>query len=90
MSYSRSKNMWEPNDPEYNWLFIWDGHNEFWDGRVTNYNKKYPEGLVGENYKDGQIWSTCNMKIWEEIGREASDKVHLVRKSVQFFCPVSF
>lgn len=24
-SYSRSKNLWKPEDPEYHWLFKWDG-----------------------------------------------------------------
>lgn len=77
-SYSRSKNKWTPENPEYNWAFSWDGHNEFWDGRITNYYVKYPDGLTGDLHTDGQIWSSCNMKIWEEIGRKASDKVQLV------------
>jgi len=59
-------------------MFKWDGHNEFWDGRITNYNAKYPGGLVGVIHTDGQIWSTCNMKIWDAIGRMKSDRAHFV------------
>lgn len=85
MSYSRSKELWTPADPEYYWVYSWDGHNEFWDGRITNYEKKYPNGLVGDVHIDGQIWSTCNMKIWDAIGREASDKIHLVSTEFRLF-----
>jgi len=71
----RSRGIWTPNDEEYYWVFPWDGHNEFWSGRVTNYNKKYPDGLVGSIHKDGQIFSSCNMRVWDILGRETSDKV---------------
>ena len=51
------------------------GHNEFWDGRVVNSEAKYPENLLGFPNLDGQIWSSCNIKIWDAIGREATDKI---------------
>ncbi|MEJ2595902.1 MAG: PKD domain-containing protein [bacterium] len=72
-SYIRSLGFWEPEDPEYNWVFIWDGHNPFWPGRVTNDPGHYPEALVGQVHKDGQLWSSSLMQIWELIGREATD-----------------
>lgn len=72
-SHSRALNQWTPADPEYDWVFNWDGHNPFWPGRVTNYSGHYPEDLTGQIHTDGQIWSTCLMTIWDDIGREATD-----------------
>ncbi len=76
-SYSRSLGQWGPGDPAYHWVFSWDGHNPFWPGRITNYGATYPGGLIGQIHTDGQIWSTCNMLIWDAIGREATDKAFL-------------
>jgi hypothetical protein len=53
-SYSRSLAQWAPGDPQYQWVFSWDGHNPFWNGRVTNYGAHYPDGLVGQIHTDGQ------------------------------------
>ena len=75
-SYSRSLGQWTPADPQYNWVFDWDGHNPFWGGRITNYGATYPGGLVGQIHTDGQIWATCNMQIWDAIGRMKTDKAH--------------
>ncbi|MFQ5583171.1 MAG: hypothetical protein ACE5GL_01895, partial [Calditrichia bacterium] len=72
-SYNRSTGFWTPADPQYYWVFQWDGHNEFWPGRVTNYTAHYPEGLTGTIHTDGQIWASTLMQIWDDIGREATD-----------------
>ena len=74
-SYSRARTAtaWTVNDPAYHYVFSWDGHNECWDGRVTNYNRSYPSGLVGQIHTDGQIWSTCLMKVWDAVGQEKTD-----------------
>ncbi len=72
-SYSRGLGQWGPGDPQNNWVFSWDGHNPFWSGRVTDYGATYPGGLVGQIHTDGQIWSTCLMMIWDEIGKERID-----------------
>lgn len=63
-SYSRNMNQWNPSDEAYNWVFNWDGHNEYWTGRITNLNTTYGElASVGSSiHKKGQLWSTCNMK----------------------------
>ncbi len=74
-SYNRSLDLWAPTDPAYNWVFNWDGHNEFFLGRITNYGSTYPGGLVGQIHTDGQIWSTCLMKIWDQIGQQEMDKI---------------
>ena len=72
-SYIRSKGYWTPSDPAYNWVFIWDGHNPFWDGRVVNYTAHYPEGLTGTIHTDGQMWSSSLMSIYNFIGRIPTD-----------------
>ncbi|WP_374443508.1 T9SS type A sorting domain-containing protein [Epilithonimonas sp.] len=77
MSYSRSLNQWASNEPQYNWMFSWDGHNECWSGRITNYTKKYPGGLTGTIHTDGQIWATALMRIYNRIGKEKTDRIFL-------------
>lgn len=77
VSYSRSLNQWTSDTPQYNWVFGWDGHNPFWNGRTTDYGASYSGGLVGQIHTDGQIWGTVLMKIWDGIGREKTDKAFL-------------
>ena len=73
-SYTRNLGFWQPTDSQYYWVFHWDGHNEFWSGRITNYTAHYPEGLVDSTlHTDGQIWSSTLMQIWDDIGRETTD-----------------
>ena len=76
-SYARSLGHRVPAEPEYQWVFKWDGHNPFWNGRVTNYGAAYPGGLVGQIHTDGQIWSTCLMLIYDAIGRTKTDMAFL-------------
>lgn len=72
-SYNRSLGNWQPSDPAYNWVFNWDGHNNFWNGRIVNYGAAYPAGLGNGIHADGQIWATAMMKIWDAIGQAKSD-----------------
>ncbi|OUR94741.1 hypothetical protein A9Q87_03665 [Flavobacteriales bacterium 34_180_T64] len=74
-SYNRSLGNWTPADPAYNWVYNWDGHNECWPGRVTNYGAVYPGGLTGSIHADGQIWASCLMGIWDQIGQQEMDKI---------------
>jgi Zn-dependent metalloprotease len=78
-SYARTRPnfQWTSNDDQYYWVFSWDGHNEFWNGRRTNYSAVYPGGLTGSIHTDGQIWSSCLMKIWDEIGAAKTDTIVL-------------
>ncbi len=76
-SYSRSLNQWTPADAEYNWMFNWDGHNPFWNGRITNYTASYPGGLTGAIHTDGQIWCSALMRIYDIIGRTKVDMAFL-------------
>lgn len=77
VSYSRSLNQWSDSAPEYNYVFGWDGHNPFWDGRTTDYGASYAGGLVNQIHTDGQIWATALMKIWDAIGGQKTDKAFL-------------
>ena len=64
---------------EYGWqrVYSWDGHNEFWNGRVVESSKHYPENLVGNIYADAEIWSSTLMQIWGDIGRDKTDRIML-------------
>ncbi|MFK7903497.1 MAG: T9SS type A sorting domain-containing protein [Chitinophagales bacterium] len=84
VSYSRSIS-------EYNWqnMFSWDGHNEFFAGRNADTNKLYPDDMnhlaeqpqneVNESfiYPDSEIFTSVTMEIWEVLGREDMDKLIL-------------
>jgi subtilisin-like proprotein convertase family protein len=72
-SYSLSLGQWLSSEAPFHWTFSWDGHNEFWGGRITNYGALYPGGLVGQIHTDGQIWATSLMRIWNDIGRAKTD-----------------
>jgi hypothetical protein len=58
-------------------VFSWDGHNPFWPGRTTNWPNLYPGGLTGQIHTDGQIWATCLMRIWNQLGAVKTDTVVL-------------
>ena len=69
-SFSRSlnSNSWDS-------VYTWDGHNEYWDGRMASSDKHYPEDLVGNLYTDTDIWSSTIMQIWEDLGRNTADQL---------------
>ncbi len=76
-SYSRDiPKQWKPTDPEYFWVFNWDGHNPFWPGRVTNWNigHTYPGNIGSEIHDQGQYWASCNMLARQAIGAVAMDR----------------
>ena len=74
-SYNRGLGNWGPGDAAYHFVFNWDGHNECWGGRTTNSGASYPGGLVGQIHADGQIWATCLMTVWDQIGQQEMDKI---------------
>ena len=69
-SYSFTPHKWEM-------LFNWDGHNEFWDGRIANSTQTYPPPNSLSIYAFGEIWSSALMKMRLEIGRTVADKLVL-------------
>ncbi|ASW73383.1 T9SS C-terminal target domain-containing protein [Chryseobacterium piperi] len=74
-SYSRSLNQWSSTAPEYQWVFNWDGHNQYWAGRITNYTVTYPG--TGAIHTKGQIWASALMRIYNRIGKEKTDRAFL-------------
>ncbi|MFT4753944.1 MAG: hypothetical protein ACI85Q_001499 [Salibacteraceae bacterium] len=52
------------------WAFKWDGHNEFWDGRLTISDKTYPNDLVFNLYSDAPMWSSALTRIERNLGRD--------------------
>ena len=50
-------------------LFNWDGHNEFWDGRILNSDYTYPEVADREPHDAGQLWSSLLTEIRQASGR---------------------
>lgn len=62
---------------DYNWenVFSWDGHNEFWAGRNANTNKHYPEDVSADFYGTSEIWSGALMDIFDLIGKEITDQI---------------
>jgi zinc metalloprotease ZmpB len=78
-AYSRDFNQWSPSDAQYNWVFNWDGHNEFWAGRVTNWNvgRTYAQARSAEIHTAGQYWASCNLVARDAIGGAVMDKAFL-------------
>ncbi|MEM9836369.1 MAG: T9SS type A sorting domain-containing protein, partial [Bacteroidota bacterium] len=74
-SYNRSLGDWNPSDPAYGWVFNWDGHNAFWNGRIVNISSTYPSGLSGSIHASGQLWATSMMLVWDEIGQAKTDVI---------------
>jgi hypothetical protein len=79
-SYTRSC-----SDYEWQNLFKWDGHNEFWAGRTLMSPKIYPDNLVGQMHKDGEIFSSALMTMELALNRKL---VHqLVLGTMPFLIP---
>lgn len=69
-SYSKAVSAFGSTD-----IFNWDGHNEFWTGRVVNTQKIYPVDITTSIYRNGEMWSTALMNLHDEIGRAATDSL---------------
>jgi hypothetical protein len=58
-------------------MFTWDGHNQYWDGRVANTTNNYVSPFVQSVYYGGEIWNAAMMQIWDAIGADKTDKLML-------------
>lgn len=57
-------------------VFPWDGHNEFWDGRISNSDSTYSSlNLSSSIYVNAEIMSATLMDIFDEIGKNTTDKL---------------
>lgn len=57
------------------WIYNWDGHNEYWNGRTVNTPRLYPNDLLNNIYKDGEMWSSTLIQIHDELGRGKTDSI---------------
>jgi hypothetical protein len=64
---------------EFNWqnVFKWDGHNEFWAGRKAVSTKCYNTITFSSIYEHTDIWVAPLMDLFFEIGKEKTDKLVL-------------
>ncbi len=44
-------------------IYNWDGHNQFWDGRILDSDYQYPEDCQGDIHDAGQLWSSLLTEI---------------------------
>lgn len=58
-------------------IFNWDGHNEFWNGRIANSAESYPPANSLSIYAYAEIWSSALMKMRLELGASVMDKIAL-------------
>jgi zinc metalloprotease ZmpB len=58
-------------------MFSWDGHNEFWDGRSAVTTMSIQTARTLGIYEVGEVWNTCMMKIYDQIGPLLTDKLML-------------
>ena len=49
------------------WVFTWDGHNQFWAGRWLNRPYHYPEHANGQIHDSGQLWSAGLIDVWYDV-----------------------
>lgn len=70
VSYSRDVH---PHD--YRKVFNWDGHNEFWDGRVAWTNRVYPDELENRIYNDAPMWSGALVHVENNLGRDLTHQL---------------
>ena len=69
-SYSRKY-----TDFQDSWVYKWDGHNEYWEGRKITSNKTYPDDLVYHLYGDAPLWSSALSRIERNLGRDYTIKL---------------
>ena len=52
------------------YVFSWDGHNEYWPGRLAISSDIYPTDLNFNLYLDAPMWSSALIRIEKNIGRD--------------------
>lgn len=61
---------------KWNELYTWDGHNEFWAGRMADQDLIYP--ITSSNiYHFGSLWVTVMMEIRQALGASITDRLQL-------------
>ncbi|MDX1905707.1 MAG: hypothetical protein SF053_01645 [Bacteroidia bacterium] len=57
-------------------VFTWDGHNEFWAGRMAVSAEMYPPATTSI-YAYGTLWASTLMQIRQEAGAHETDRIML-------------
>ncbi|MEM6343142.1 MAG: T9SS type A sorting domain-containing protein [Bacteroidota bacterium] len=60
-TYSSQKSSFDKEN-----IYNWDGHNEFWPGRVVNTNRTYPP-TSSSIYAYGEIWASSLVQMKEQL-----------------------
>lgn len=68
-----------------NWVYNWDGHNEFWEGRELTTGRVYPGDWGGDIYANGTIWAHALWLIREQVDPDSADA--LVAESLFHITP---
>tara|TARA_B100000378_G_C18050938_1_gene413203 strand:+ start:1209 stop:3041 length:1833 start_codon:yes stop_codon:yes gene_type:complete len=70
-SYSRSINNFNKEQ-----VFSWDGHNEYWNGRMVESTKNYTQLNFSSNiYAHTDIFASALMEIYGLLGRNTTDEM---------------
>ncbi len=56
-------------------MFTWDGHNEFWQGRVANSTRRYNKNDSTGSYINGGIWCSALVEIEGKLGRAKTNQL---------------
>jgi zinc metalloprotease ZmpB len=67
------------------WVYNWDGHNEFWDGRLLNTQDVYPDDWTEDLYRNGTIWVDVLWSIHVQLDADITDE--LVAQSLYYMTP---
>lgn len=57
------------------WVYNWDGHNEFWNGRNLVNNKVYPASITNFPHQDGELFGAALYSLSQELGYDTTLKL---------------
>ena len=57
------------------WIYNWDGHNQYWPGRIMNSTGVYPTNLGLNIYTNGEMWSAVLFSLNNDLGRGITDSL---------------
>lgn len=70
---------------DWRWVFLWDsGEGSVWSGRYLDHSGVYPQDVCVTSgagscsiHDDGRMWATTLMQVWDELGRNVTDRLVL-------------
>lgn len=77
------------NENNYKTIFNWDGHNECWEGRSIDNNRKYSDGLDGNKYTDGELFAATLMDIRNHLEDSVADRI-IIQSTFSWFPNMTF